>query len=395
MTDYDYLIIGGGQVADDASRAIRKGDPKGSIGIISADKDAPYSRPALSKKLWTDPEFTVEQDFLDTAEDTGAQLWLDTTVTRIDRENQRVEVGDADPIGYGRLLLATGSSPTSLPAPDDERVIPFRSLDDYRTLRRLAKPDARAVVIGGGYIGTELAAALAGEGVKQVQLVFSGTLLGEQRLPKSLAERHTELFRSNGVELLSGHHAEKVETDGTDLVVVLDDGTRLPCDVVAVGLGSEPNLALAEQAGLHMDDGVVVDEHLRTSDPRIWAAGDIASYPDVILGRTRIEHVDNAREMGACAGASMAGSDESYTHTPYFYSQVFGKRWEAIGKTKAELDTLEVPLDDDRMVVYYRDEDGKAVGVLLWQVPDEKIDEARKVLAEAPSDEDELRGRIR
>lgn len=392
---YDYLIIGGGQVSDDASRAIRDADADGSIGILSADQDGPYTRPALSKKLWTDPEFDESQVPLNTAEDTGADLHLSTEVRAIDRESRTVTTVDGDTYGYRKLLLATGSTPGALDGPEDDRVIPFRSFADYRRLRELSRSpgtDAPFVVVGGGYIGNELAAGLVANDVRTT-LVFPDDVLLGSKFPPALAQRYQQLFIDGGVELIPGHHAASVQRSGDDLTLLLDDGTEIPASVVVEGLGAAPVLDLAREAGLTVSEGVVVDEHLVTSDPAIWAAGDIAEYPDAILGRTRVEHVDNAREMGSAAGASMAGSDAPYDHTPYFYSQVFGNRWEAVGTLDPSLETVEVALDDQRTVVYYL-EDGKPVGVLLWNVEDAR-DAARQVLRDAPTNRDELRGRIR
>ncbi|MDQ1218366.1 NAD(P)/FAD-dependent oxidoreductase [Microbacterium arborescens] len=399
MQSYDYLIVGGGMVADAAARGIRALDESGTIGILSADVDEPYTRPALTKKLWTDPDFTWDQVPLGTADATGADIRLQTLVTAIDRDGRTVEVGDGERIGYRRLLLATGSRPREIDAPDDDRVLFFRSADDYRRLRELAAAGERIVVVGGGYIGAELAAALVQNGVA-VDLVFPSAVLGDGTFPPVLAERYEDLFRAAGVRLVADRRvAEVVEAASADdaLDVVLDDGSRLRGDAVVLGLGVSPVTDLAEAAGLAVDDGVVVDELLATSDDAIWAAGDIASYPDRLLGRTRVEHVDNAQEMGRAAGRAMAGSGEAYRHTPSFYSQVFGVRWEAVGTLDPDLDTLIVDVGQDesgpRTVVYYRDETGAPVGVLLWNVAG-ATDAARLVLAESPTAAAELRGRI-
>lgn len=403
MQSYDCLIVGGGMVADAAARGIREIDDNATIGILSADVDEPYTRPALSKKLWTDPDFTWDQVPLGTSEDTRADIRLKTVVTEIDRDGRTVLVGDGERVGYRRLLLATGSRPHEVDAPDSDRVLFFRSAEDYRRLRELATEARRIVVVGGGYIGAELAAGLVQNDV-EVDLVFPSRTLGDGTFPPQLADRYEGLFRDAGVRLIAGRRVDEVvagesDADGPDAVldVVLDDGSRLRGDAVVLGLGVSPVTDLAEQAGLTVDDGVVVDESLATSDDAIWAAGDIAAYPDRLLGRTRVEHVDNAQEMGRAAGRSMAGSGEAYRHTPYFYSQVFGVRWEAVGTLDPDLDTLVVEVGDDeagaRTVVYYRDESGAPVGVLLWNVAD-ATDAARLVLAEAPTDEAELRGRI-
>lgn len=394
MEQYAYLIIGGGMAADAAARGIREIDEQGSIGILSSDRDEPYARPPLSKLLWLNPDTKFEDFFLGTAQDTGATLRTDTTVESIDRNERTVALADGERIGYQKLLLATGAEPRRLDGARSERIIPFRTAQDYRTLRGFTTTQKDFVVVGGGYIGAELAAVLSQEGVN-VQIVTPETMMGESKFPADLSVRYQKLFEDAGVVVHNGRRAQEVQEKGDRLTVLLDDGQELQSDVVAVGLGAEPRTDLAAQAGLVLaeDGGVEVDQDLRTSDPQIWAAGDIASYPDVILGRTRVEHVDNATHMGTTAGRSMASDGEAYGHTPYFYSLVLGTRWEAVGALDSSMETLEVPLDEERTVVYYLAEDRKPAGVLLWKVEDAR-DAAREVIANPPADPEELRTRI-
>lgn len=437
MSAYDYLIIGGGMVADAAARGIRELDKTSTIGILSADVDEPYARPALSKKLWVDPEFTRDQTQLGTSEETGAEIILATLVTGIDREAKTVTTDGGETVTYGRLLLATGSKPVEIEVPESTRILFFRSASDYRRLRELSEDGAHAVVVGGGYIGTEIAAALAQNHV-EVDLVFPDEVLGASTFPPALAERFQELFVEHGVGLVPGRRVEAVRAEvrvpfdeATELeteagvaadagagaasgpnspatspegvTVVFDNGAETEADFVVFGLGAKAVVDLAEDAGLVVDEGgVVVDAQLRTVDPSIWAAGDIAVYPDPVLGQTRVEHVDNATEMGTAAGRSMAGATEPYSHTPYFYSMVFGTRWEAVGTLDPELDVLVEALpesgeSDESRVVYFRGESGAPVGVLLWDVgEDESLrDAARKVIDDGVTDAEELRTRIR
>ncbi|PPG43869.1 NAD(P)/FAD-dependent oxidoreductase [Pseudoclavibacter sp. RFBA6] len=442
MSAYDYLIIGGGMVADAAARGIRERDEAGTIGILSADVDEPYARPALSKKLWVDPDFTWDQTPLGTSEATGAEITLGTLVTGIDRAAKTVTTGGGETITYGRLLIATGSKPVEVAAPESDRIFFFRSASDYRRLRALAAHGSHAVVVGGGYIGTEIAAALAQNDV-EVDLVFPDDVLGASTFPPSLASRFQELYVEHGVGLVPGRRVETVRdevradfevaadahtlqdasaqaADGiaaeaaasevrasptatTGVTVVFDNGAETEADFVVFGLGVTPVVDLAEEAGLVVDEGgVVVDEQLRTSDPFIWAAGDIAVYPDPVLGQTRVEHVDNATEMGTAVGRSMAGATDPYSHTPYFYSMVFGTRWEAVGTLDPELDVLEVELpesgeSDGSRVFYYRDDSGAPVGVLLWDVGEDEAlrDAARAVIDEGVTSTEALRTRIR
>jgi NADPH-dependent 2,4-dienoyl-CoA reductase/sulfur reductase-like enzyme len=381
ITHFDYLIVGGGMVANFAAEGIRERDQLGTIGILSEDVDSPYARPALSKKLWTDPSFSLEDAWFDTAEATHADLHLETRVAAIDRAAHLVTTDDGERFAYRNLLIATGGRPTHIDLPADDRVIWFRSMRDYKRLRDLSKQHGHIAVIGGGYIGTELAAALIAQGCT-VTLITPDEILGGSILPTDLAEAFDDRYVASGVTVLRGARVEKGTADATGIRLTLDDGSQLTADVVVSGLGITPNVELAEAAGLATADGVLVDENLVTSDPDIYAAGDVAEYPDVLLGRRRIEHVDNATVMGHTAGHNMAGEPHAYDHTPYYYSVIFGTRYEAVGTLDASLDTVEdwsVPLESG--VVYYLKHD-RVAGVLLWNV-EGRLDEARKVIAES------------
>lgn len=394
-TRFDYLIVGGGMVADTAARGIREIDTAGSIGILSDDVDEPYTRPALSKKLWTDDEFTWDKVPLGTAHDTGAEIRLRTRVTAIRPEEHEVDAA-GETFTYGKLLLATGGHPVPLPIEDrsdGERALTFRTAADYRRLRALSAEVERIAVVGGGYIGSELAAALVQNGVDTV-LIHTGAVLGDAVFPAGLAERFEALFRDAGVEIVAGSKVGSGEVDAAGARLVLENGDEVRADAVVSGLGITVASDLAEAAGLEVDDGIVVDAQLRTSAADAWAAGDVARYPDRLLGRRRVEHVDNANEMGRAVGRNLAGAAEPYTHTPYYYSAVFGIRYEAVGTLDSALETVEDWIDTDRGVVYYLDDD-RVVGVLLWNVEDAR-DAARAVLAEADTlTRDDLVGRIR
>lgn len=398
-THFDYLIVGGGMVADAAARGIREIDADGSIGILSEDVDGPYARPALSKKLWTDPDFTWEDADSRTAAETGADVRTRTTVTAIDPSSRTVTDARGESFDYGSLLLATGGRPHLLDLPEDPRVLYFRSANDYRRLRSIADEKPAVTVVGGGYIGTELAAALIQNGCA-VSLVTPDDVVGASTFPASIAARIDAAFREHGVEILDGANVRSGAATADGIVLDLGDGRDHTAAVVVVGTGIDPEIALARDAGIETGDGIVVDEGLRTSAEGVYAAGDVAEYPDAILGRRRVEHVDNATEMGTTAGRILAGSDERYLHTPYYYSVLFGTRYEAVGTLDSELQTVEDPQGEDRSVVYYLSDDGVPVGVLLWNVPDDGSEElrdaARAVLSagERATSED-LVGRIR
>lgn len=379
--DYDYLIIGGGMAADAAAKGIREKDADGTIGILGEESTAPFPRPALSKKLWTDPDFSEDDAALGTADATGAELHLGARVDTIDRDAKAVTTSTGDAYGYGKLLIATGGHPRQIPTlPPSDRVIYYRTLTHYHRLRAAVADQPRVAVVGGGYIGTEMAAALVQNG-STVILIHPDDVLGSPTFPKVIADEIDAMFTDAGVEVHGGATVEGGTPTPQGVTLDLSDGSRVTADYVVVGLGIEPAGVLARRSGLETsaDGGIVVDERLTTADPSVLAAGDVAEYPDRILGRRRVEHVDNADEMGAAAGRILAGSDETYDRTPYFYSDLFDAWYEAVGTLDADLEIVVVEKDDGGRVVYYIG-DGEVVGVLLWKVAD-GLDAARDVLA--------------
>ncbi|MCY1693926.1 NAD(P)/FAD-dependent oxidoreductase [Curtobacterium sp. SL109] len=395
MTDYRYLIVGGGMVADAAARGVRELDTDGTIGVLSEDVDRPYARPALSKKLWTDPDFSWDEKVDLHTEETGAEFLLGTRVVSIDRATKTVTTADGATHGYEQLLIATGGKPRGLPGLEpSDRVLDYRSAADYRRLRTLADAGAHVVVVGGGYIGTEIAAGVVQTGAR-VTLVDPDEVVGGAMFPDDLARAFQQRFVDHGVELRTGRRVTEGSQTADGVTLTLDDGSEVEADAVVVGLGIEPVTGLAADAGLTVDDGIVVSSTLVTDDPAVFAAGDVARYPDRILGTRRVEHVDNAQQQGRQAGRNLADADETYDHTPMYYSNVFDMGYEAVGTVSTDLRTVEDWQDPTVTgVVYYLDDDDTVRGVLLWNVSD-KTDEARKVLAEANAiTPDMLPGRI-
>ncbi len=397
--DYDFLIIGGGMVADAAAKGIREQGSTGSIGIVGEERTAPFPRPALSKKLWTDPDFTRDDAALETAKETGASLHLGSPVVRVEPSDKTVTTEGGDVFGYDQLLIATGGHPRLIEGLEpSERVLYFRTLSDYERLRELSRSHPDVVVVGGGYIGSEIAAALSAHDCS-VTIVHPDEVLGGSMFPEPLARDFQQLFDDAGVRRAAGLSVTSGEQQGDEVVVQLSDGSSIKADVVVIGLGIEPAGDLVDSVVRRSDDGgIVVDERLLASAPDIYAAGDVAQYPDPILGRTRVEHVDNAQMMGAAVGRIMAGSQETYDHTPMFYSDVLDHGFEAVGTLDASLETVidEVSADDGGgTVVYYLDDD-VVRGVLLWDC-EGGLDAARELLArrERPTDASTLIGTVR
>jgi 3-phenylpropionate/trans-cinnamate dioxygenase ferredoxin reductase subunit len=299
----------------------------------------------------------------------------------IDRENRTVTTESGDEFGYTELLLATGASPVQLDLSPSPRVIYFRTFADYRMLREQTATASHIAVVGGGYVGTEIASALALNGVK-VTLVTSDEHVGSHMFPESLAVAFEQGFLDHDVTVRRNVKVSSGAEASAKVQLQLDDNSSLEVDAVVFGLGVRPNVELAEDSGLATDNGIVVDEFLRTEDPHVYAAGDVANYPDAILGRRRVEHVDNANEMGKAAGRIMAGGTDPYTYTPYFYSDVFDDGYQAVGTVSTSLKTVENWTTEPKEgVVYYVDDDGAVQGVLMWNVW-EGLDEAKQLIAD-------------
>ncbi|KRL33270.1 NAD(P)/FAD-dependent oxidoreductase [Liquorilactobacillus uvarum] len=381
---FNYLLIGGGMAADQAAAGIRSADSKGSLGIISADSDEPYARPALSKKLWVDPDFTEDDTNFHTKEKNNATLFLKTQVISIDSAEHLVTTNKDTQFSYDKLLLATGSTPQTLAGPESDLVVALRSKADYRKIRAFSDNHKHVIVVGNGYIGNEIAAGLIQNKV-QVSLIVSGERLYDKKFPTYLSKKYQQKYLDAGVKIYSKKRAEKYEIEDTQVKVFLNDGTVLKGDGLVLGLGAKIELDLAEKTQLKTDKlGVVVDKYLKTSAPDIWAAGDIISYPDVILGRQNAGHVNHAVKSGYIAGQNMAGKEISYNHTPYFYSWVFDVSWEALGTVSSKLKMYAEKLQhSDGSIIYYFDDADILQGVLLWNARI-NLDHYRNILKKKP-----------
>lgn len=390
MPHYRYLIIGGGMSADAAARGIRKLDAQGSIGLIGAEPDPPYNRPPLSKGLWKGRP--LERIWRRT-EALGVTLHLARSARALDSGRKRVLDDQGTEYRYDKLLLATGGRPRRLPFGGDE-VIYFRDLNDYRRLRQLADTHQRFAVIGGGFIGSEIAAALAMNG-KRVTLLFPESGLGARTFPEDLTRFLNDYYRAQGVEVRADTRVIGVEPRGEAVTLHTHDGGMLQADGVVAGIGIAPNVALAQVAGLAVDNGIVVDAALRTSQPDIYAAGDVAAFHNPALDkRLRVEHEDNANQMGELAGRSMAGENVRYDHLPYFYSDLFDLGYEAVGELDSALETVADWREPYRSGVIYYLREGRVRGVLLWNVW-KQTEAARALIAHpGPYTAGDLIGRI-
>lgn len=380
MQSTRYLIVGGGMTGDAAVKGIREYDADGSIVLVGSEQHPPYARPPLTKGLWSGAD---EAKIWRGTEDAGADLRLGRRIVSLDLGGRRATDSAGGEYAWEKLLLATGGSPRTIP--DTDGVVYYRTLDDYRSVRAQVHEGASAVVIGGGFIGSEIAASLAATGCR-VTMVFPESGIAGRVLPAELSAFVTEEYRRHGVEVLT----EETVAAADGRSITTGSGRTLDADVVIAGLGIEPATELAESAGLAVDNGIVVDELGRVEGREdVFAAGDVASFPVAVLGRRiRVEHEDHAKSHGRAVGANMAGADVPYDHLPFFYSDMFDLGYEAVGEVDSRLDTVESWQEPNRKgIVAYVDEDRRPRGFLYWNVWDH-VEHGRELIrAGAPIDE--------
>jgi NADPH-dependent 2,4-dienoyl-CoA reductase/sulfur reductase-like enzyme len=365
-----YLIVGAGMTGDMAAKGIREHDSEGSITMVGADPHPPYKRPLLTKGLWQgSPE---EKLWREPAE--GVELVTGRRIVSLDLAGHTATNDAGEGYSWEKLLLATGAQPREIPGA--EGVVYYRTLDDYRQVREIAGEGAHVAVIGGGFIGSELAAGLIGNGCR-VTMLFPEPGIGFRLFPADLSASVTEYYREKGVEVLSGELVASASGDRVET----DSGRTVEADAVVAGLGVIPDTELAEAAGLEVSDGIVVDEYGRVpGHDDIFAAGDVARFPVPALGISlRIEHEDHANTHGRVVGANMAGAGKPYDHLPFFYSDLFDLGYEAVGLVDSRLEAVEDWQEPYRKGVVTYVEDGRPRGVLLWNVWD-KIDAARDLI---------------
>src|SRR5687768_368801 len=377
-----YIIIGAGLAGTSAAEGIREVDQQGSILLFGAEKDKPYDRPPLSKQLWSGAK-SVEEVFLHDEEfyqKNRVDLRLGVQVDRLDTERHAVVDSQGNTYRYKRLLLATGATPRRLniPGADLEGVTYYRTLPDYRQLRQAASEGKSTLVIGGGFIGSEIAAALRLNNLA-VTMIFPSQWLVSRVFPESLGRTLTGYYRNKGVEVLAGDVPLSIEGNGNGYVTRTCAGRAIRADLIVVGVGVTPNIALAQAAGITTGDGVPVNEFLQTSSPDVYAAGDIAFFTEANLGPRRIEHWDNAVSQGKQAGRNMTGAREPFTYMPFFFSDLFEFGYEAVGDVDSRLETFADWQEENKTGVIYYLKDGHLRGAMMCNLFG-KVDAARELI---------------
>ena len=334
------IIIGAGHAGGELAIALRNEGWEGRILLLGEEAHLPYHRPPLSKAYLAG---SVEKSSLSIRpqmayDKANVEFIGSVRVSRIDRANQRLELADGSQLAYDKLAIATGGRPRPLSVPNAavaERCANFhylRTLDDVEQIRAQLAPGKRLAIVGGGYIGLEVAASAIAQGL-QVTVLEALPRVLQRVTAAELSAYYERKHREAGVDIRTGVQVADLEVTGDAVTAVLcADGSRLAADLVVVGIGLLANTELAAEAGLQVDNGILVDEHAQTSDPQIYAAGDCTNHPNALLGRRlRLESVPNALEQSRVAAANMAGKAKTYASVPWFWSDQYELKLKMVG----------------------------------------------------------------
>ncbi|OBG60140.1 MULTISPECIES: NAD(P)/FAD-dependent oxidoreductase [unclassified Mycobacterium] len=379
------VIVGGGLAAARTAEQLRRAEYAGRVTIVSDEVHLPYDRPPLSKEVLRKEVDDVALKPREWYDDNDITLRLGAAATALDTVAQTVTLADGSVIGYDELVIATGLVPRRIPTlPDLEGIRVLRTFDESMALREHASSARRAVVIGAGFIGCEVAASLRSLGVDVVLVEPQPTPLASV-LGERIGELVARLHRDEGVDVRLGVGVADVRGDGRVDTVLLTDGTELAADLVVIGIGSHPATGWLEGSGVAVDNGVLCDGAGRTSAPNVWALGDVASWRDATGHQARVEHWSNVADQTRVVVPAMLGQDSSSSVVvvPYFWSDQYDVKIQCLGEPEAT-DTVHLVEDDGRKFLAYYERDGVLVGVVGGGMPGKVMKVRAKIAAGAP-----------
>jgi 3-phenylpropionate/trans-cinnamate dioxygenase ferredoxin reductase component len=336
MNQSNIVILGGGMVAGYAAKQlVELGVRNGELAILSADNAVPYERPPLSKGFLAgkDSEDSIKINAEDFYKKHGIELRLECEVAAVDLKRKRLILKNSEEFGFQKLIVATGARPRTLNIPGSNlrNLFYLRTLNDSTNVRSAAESAKRAVVIGGGFIGMEVAAVYAQKGI-EVTMVLNDDRVFKRLFSPEMSRFFETYYSSRGVRLVKSVSVTELRDRGVVSSAVLSNGQTIQCDLTVAGIGVEPVTDVVASSGLGIGNGIVVNEYLQTSHPDVFAAGDVANYQDVLFEkRRRVEHWDNAVSQGQYCARSLMGDKSPFKHVPYFFSDVFDLSYEYWG----------------------------------------------------------------
>ncbi|WP_349269772.1 pyridine nucleotide-disulfide oxidoreductase [Mycolicibacterium parafortuitum] len=378
------VIVGGGLAAARTAEQLRRAEYPGAITIVSDEDHLPYDRPPLSKEVLRAETDDVTLKPAEFYTENNITVLLGNGAKSVDTEARTLTLADGSQLSYDELVIATGLVPKRIPSfPDLPGIHVLRNFDESLALRQDAKAASRAVVIGAGFIGCEVAASLRKLGVEvtlvEPQPAPLASILGQQ-----IGDLVTRLHRAEGVDVRCGVGVSEVSGDDRVRKVTLSDGTELDTDVVIVGIGSHPGTGWLEGSGLELDNGVVCDETGRASAPHVWAIGDVASWRDHVGGQVRVEHWSNVADQARVLVPTMLGQEPpAAVSVPYFWSDQYDVKIQALGEPEAT-DTVHIVEDDGRKFLAYYERDGVVVAVVGGGFPGKVMKTRAKIAAKTP-----------
>jgi len=375
-----FIVLGGGMVAGYAAKKlVELGLKPGELSILSGDDSIPYERPPLSKGFLAgrDTEASLRINPEDFYSQHGIEVKLGCEISGVDSKRKQLLLKSGGECGYKKLIVATGGSPRALeiPGAELENLYYLRSLDSSKAIRGAADQAKQVVVIGGGFIGMEVAAVMAGKKL-EVTMVLNDDRLGKRLFSPAMSEFFESYYATHGVRLVKAATVSELRGKRSVAAVVVNGG-QIPCDLVVAGIGVRLNTGFLADSGIEVADGVMVNEYLETSQPDIWAAGDIANYPDLIFARRRrAEHWDNAVTQGEYCARALMGERIPFRHVPYFFSDVFDLSYEYWGDSSAADQIVHRgELSSKSFSVWWLRQE-KLVAAFLMGRPDEERDAA-------------------